>query len=324
MCACVCVCVLTRYQAWEFKHPEFRADSKESLDNIRRKAPAPRKQAQSHDDSIPTQQLDLMNQQLVAQQQQFQHLSDRFNQFAVNHQVMLQELHRVQKTVLNHEQVVHYLITYLHSLDARQRAPFQSQGAVGSDISPSQIPPPMDEETSSPLHHATKLLSDMNTEIQFNLNTLESGGDFQNRMSSAVPTPPLDPSQRNGSITQAPAASNPPMAYTKINNGELEQVVYPVGATNGIDPMYNEHAGNNSVPFPLPPKDPESSDPRRQYTDSRKKGPHTDPGWARSPHILLVEDDQTCRQIGGKFLFSFCCVIDTAVSFIQMPLHAVH
>ena len=29
--------------AWEFRHPEFKANSKESLDNIRRKAPAPRK-----------------------------------------------------------------------------------------------------------------------------------------------------------------------------------------------------------------------------------------------------------------------------------------
>ncbi len=48
---------------------------------------------------------------------------------------------------------------------------------------------------------------------------------------------------------------------------------------------------------------------------NRKKTTNVDPGWVRSPHILLVEDDATCRQIGGKFLYSFNCVVDTAVSF---------
>ena len=100
-------------QAWEFKHPEFRANSKESLDNIRRKAPAPRKQTQNNDDSVPTQQIDLLNQQIVAQQQQIQHLSDRYAQLTVDHQLMLQEVMRVQKTVLNHENVIHQVMAHL-------------------------------------------------------------------------------------------------------------------------------------------------------------------------------------------------------------------
>ncbi len=32
-------------QAWEFKHPEFNQHKKDNLDNIRLKAPAPRKAA---------------------------------------------------------------------------------------------------------------------------------------------------------------------------------------------------------------------------------------------------------------------------------------
>ncbi|KAK2871865.1 hypothetical protein FQN49_002753 [Arthroderma sp. PD_2] len=58
----------------------------------------------------------------------------------------------------------------------------------------------------------------------------------------------------------------------------------------------------------------------RQYPvggDGRKKSLYPEVGWVRSPHILLVEDDQTCRQIGGKFLYSFSCVVDTAFDGLE-------
>ena len=92
---------------------------------------------------------------------------------------------------------------------------------------------------------------------------------------------------------------------------ELDHIVYPVGTNHGIDPMYPEHLHN--IPYSLPPKELDPSDPRRQYADGRKKSTLSDPGWARSPRILLVEDDPTCRKIGSKFLYSFRCAVDTAV-----------
>ncbi|KAA8649790.1 hypothetical protein EYZ11_005374 [Aspergillus tanneri] len=305
--------------AWEFKHPEFRANSKDSLDNIRRKAPAPRKQAQNNEDSVPTQQIDLLNQQIVAQQQQIQHLSDRYAQLTVDHQLMLQEVMRVQKTVLNHEHVIHQVMNYLLSVDARQRrdskagAPFQSQGQGGSTVSPSQVAS-MDDEPSSPLQQASKLLNDMNAEIQFSLGSLDSVTTDPSKTAPVASTPSLETAPRNG-VARPPtaAAANPALVYPKMN-GEIEPVVYPVGATNGIDPMYSEHV--NNVPYPMPPKQ-EIDESRKQFPDNRKKSTNVDPGWMRSPHILLVEDDATCRQIGGKFLYSFSCVIDTAFDGLE-------
>ncbi|KAJ5168015.1 uncharacterized protein N7482_003609 [Penicillium canariense] len=306
--------------AWEFKHPEFRANSKDSLDNIRRKAPAPRKQAQSNDESVPTQQIDLLNQQIVAQQQQIQHLSDRYAQLTVDHQLMLQEVMRVQKTVLNHENVIHQVMTYLLSVDARQRrdskaVSFQGQGSAA--ISPSQVGA-ADDEPSSPLQQASKLLNDMHAEIQFNLTGMDSAAnDAQKAGVVPVAAPPMDPAARNGAAR--PGTSAPPNAalvYPKMG-GDLEQVVYPVGTSNGIDPMYSEHV--NNVPYPMPAKpEIDSAEARRQYPDTnRKKTTNVDPGWMRSPQILLVEDDATCRQIGGKFLYSFNCVIDTAFDGLE-------
>ncbi|KAJ5334185.1 Heat shock factor (HSF)-type [Penicillium brevicompactum] len=303
--------------AWEFKHPEFRANSKESLDNIRRKAPAPRKQTQSNEESAPTQQIDLLNQQIVAQQQQIQHLAERNSQLTVDHQLMIQELMRVQKTVLNHENVIHQVMNHLLSVDRQRR---DSKGvsfqAAGTTMSPSQVGA-VDDEPSSPLQQASKLLSDMNAELQFNMNGTDSMNDPQK--GTVVSTPTMDPNMRNGSLRPANAAPNPAqpeaLVYPKMT-GDLEQVVYPVGATNGIDPMYSEHI--NNVPYPMPPKqEVDPPEARRQFPDTRKKTNNVDPGWVRSPQILLVEDDATCRQIGGKFLYSFSCVIDTAFDGLE-------
>ncbi|KAL4780239.1 HSF-type DNA-binding-domain-containing protein [Aspergillus varians] len=300
--------------AWEFKHPEFRANSKESLDNIRRKAPAPRKQTQVHDDSVPTQQIDLLNQQIVAQQQQIQHISDRFAQMSVDHQLMLQEVLRVQKTVVNHENVIHQLVNYLVSIDARQKrdnktGPFPAQ--PGTNLSPSQVTP-IDDGVSTPLQQASKLLSDMNAEMQFNLVGVEPMGEPP-KPGGVVSTPTMENPPRHRVAPPPPAAAaNTTLVYPKMN-GEMEPVVYPVGTTNGIDPMYGEHV--NNVPYSVPPK--QEMDDRRQFPENRKKSTNVDPGWMRSPRILLVEDDATCRQIGGKFLYSFACEIDTALDGLE-------
>ena len=100
--------------AWEFRHPEFKANSKDTLDNIRRKAPAPRKVSALNDEQIPIQQIDLMNQQIVAQAQQIEQLVQANSQLQINHQMVVQELLRIQKSVINHDRVMQDVMTFLH------------------------------------------------------------------------------------------------------------------------------------------------------------------------------------------------------------------
>lgn len=92
----------------------------------------------------------------------------------------------------------------------------------------------------------------------------------------------------------------------------LDGLVYPVGVNNGIDPMYPEHIHN--IPYTMPVK----PDPADSAAIPRKKSTAVDPGWIRQPQILLVEDDPTCRRIGGKFLYAFNCAIDSAVGTFQI------
>ena len=309
-------------QAWEFKHPEFKANNKDSLDNIRRKAPAPRKPTQVIDDAVPTQQMDRVNSQLVATQQQLQQLQERYNELSVHQTMLLQELIGVQKTVVNHEHVIQNVMSFLHSVDARQRrdsrmgAPFgntvdNNAQSTGVDSGQQQISP-LGDEPASPLQNASKLLNDLPADVQLNYKNLEQISDLH-RANGALSTPPSESVARSGHArATASAGSSTSLPFAKLHQPDPEAIVYPVGQSNGIDPMYSEHI--NNIPDPRPPKDQEIPEQRRPTIDGRKKSTQVDPGWIRAPQILLVEDDPTCRRIGGKFLYSFRCAIDSAVS----------
>ncbi|KAL8654886.1 MAG: hypothetical protein Q9210_001238 [Variospora velana] len=311
-------------QAWEFKHPEFKANNKDSLDNIRRKAPAPRKPNQpGGDEALPTQQMDLVNSQLVATQQQLEQLQARYNEMSIAQSMLVQELIGVQKTVLNHEHVMQNVMNYLHSVDARQRrdskigGPFAERSedhppTANVDQAQQQISP-LDDEPASPLQNASKLLSDLNADAQLNYKNLENMTEMH-RANGHMSTPPPDSASRNGQRAPTSAGSSTTMSFAKPHI-DRDVLVYPVGQTQGIDPMYSEHV--NNIPYPMPTKDHEIAEARSIAVEGRKKSTQVDPGWVRSPQILLVEDDPTCRRIGGKFLYSFQCAIDSAFDGLE-------
>lgn len=292
--------------AWEFKHPEFKANSKDTLDNIRRKAPAPRKQGQAPDVDVSIQQVDLMNQQMVAQAQQISMLEASNHELRVNHQTMVQELMRLHRTVLGHEKVMQDVMKYLNTVDAQQRRnsrvlfPNATDGATTNLTPTSQnVNVPDDEIPASPLQHAQQLLQEYNVDTSINFPAFDQ--NF--------------PAPSNGMRGPGSTHSSGSMGYSKLSDGQLEQIVYPTGGNNGIDPMYSEHLPN--IPYPMPQKPDDGADLRAKYADNRKKSNYSDPGWARSPRILLVEDDPTCRQIGAKFLYSFSCTVDTALDGLE-------
>ena len=263
--------------------------------------------------------MDLVNTQLVATQQQLQQLQQHYEELNIHHSILTQELMNVQKTVVNHEHVMQNVMSYLHSVDARQRRDSKIGGPFAhneeNNVPPANVDPaqqqisPLEDEPASPLQHATKLLHDLNADVQLNYKNLEQMSDLHNR-NGAMSTPPPDGS-RGHARAPTSAGSSSSMGYAKLH-GDSEAIVYPVGQSNGIDPMYSEHIHN--IPYPMPSKENEAVDSRMSAPAARKKSTQVDPGWVRAPQILLVEDDPTCRRIGSKFLYSFRCAIDSAVS----------
>ena len=272
------------------------------------------------EEAVPTQQMDMVNSQLIATQQQLQQLQDRYNEMSLHHSMLVQELISVQKQVVGHDHVMQMVMSFLHTVDARQRRDskqgldFHGDGALGPSVDqgPQQISP-LEDEPASSLQNASRLLSDLNTDTQLNYQKLENMSEMQNRTNGAMSTPPPDAAAR-ASQARAPASagSSTSMGFSKLHQGESDTVVYPVGQQIGIDPVYNEHM--NHIPYPLPPKEDHVDQRRPPVIDTRKKSSQMNPGWIRQPEILLVEDDQTCRRIGSKFLLSFQCRIDSAVS----------
>lgn len=306
-------------------------NNKDALDNIRRKAPAPRKaNTGTEADMMPTQQVDMINTQLVATQQQLQSLQERYNELNIHHTIMMQELIGVQKTVINHEHVMQYVMNFLNSVDAQRRResrivnpnPFANGTGVNGANAPGSaaaVPPPPEEDVpASPLQHASKLLEQVNADHMLNTRNLEQMNEAQIRMNAALTTPPPDHLARNGVTRSSSRGAQPNSAGSSSSHGyDLDNMVYPIGQNpQGIDPMYSEHV--NNIPYSLPAKGADGNFHQPpQHTDVRKKSTQVDPGWVRQPQILLVEDDQTCRRIGGKFLFAFQCHIDSALDGLE-------
>lgn len=268
--------------------------------------------------------MDLVNTQLVATQQQLQQLSERYTELSMHHSMLLQELIGVQKTVVNHEHVIQYVMNFLNSVDAQRRResrivnpnPFANSGnganGVTSPNGANNLLPVEEDVPASPLQHASKLLSEVNADHMLNTRNLEQMNEAQMRMNAALTTPPPDMATRNGTRSSSRGAQPQSAGSGNSNYGELDNVVYPIGHTQGIDPMYSDHIHN--IPYPMPAKGPDGTVAVPTVSDARKKSTQIDPGWVRQPQILLVEDDQTCRRIGGKFLHAFQCYIDSAVS----------
>lgn len=309
-------------QAWEFRHPDFKINNKDALDNIRRKAPAPRKANQPPEELVPTQQIDLVNTQLVATQQQLQTLQERYNELNIHHSMLVQEMIGMQKTVVNHEHVMQYVMNFLHTVDGQRRresrvinpfaAPASSAPNGVTTPESRSVPPPEEDVPASPLQAASKLLHEGHADHMLNTGNLEKMNEQQMRHNAALTTPPPDNASRNGNkATNKGATPHSATSSTSISYNDLDHMVYPIGQTHGIDPMYSEHIHN--IPYSLPPKGPDGA--VTAPPAGRKKSTAVDPGWIRQPQILLVEDDQTCRRIGSKFLVAFHCSIDSAVSY---------
>lgn len=295
------------FQTWEFKHPEFQVNKKDSLDMIRRKAPAPRKSAQAQ------QQMDLLNTQLMATQQQLQGISRNYQDLAQINAILMQQVVDSQNFIKNHEGVLRSLVAHLFNQDSQRRN--GRPGGLSNGNGPNMLGRPTDENhPSTPLLQAQSILGQLSAENYPSKELEQITHDHHLRADYS------SPNDSGGLISMPPISesSNAPAAYS-MDKSELD-LVYPVGAINGIDPIDEQHASN--IPYALPPSGlmPRDSMPPVELMPqpARTPGPRKKGSvsiWGdQKPRILLVEDDPVCGRIGTKFLESFECGVDVAVS----------
>ena len=258
-----------------------------------------------------------MNTQLVATQHQLQNLQERYHDLAEGHVVLLRQVVQLQKIVKNHDDVMHRVMGFLHTVDAQRRAssvaggPFANMNSSG--VGMGELVGGPDDHPASPLQQASQLLGEFSAENLVSKDLEQRVMDYS--FLNDYTTPPQD--QANSMAGPSSEGSNAHMGYIS-HSQDLESMVYPVGQTNGIDPINREHIHN--IPYAVPPNAGISTDPQSGVVQTRppmeqQKKSFMDPGWGiHKPRILLVEDDKTCARIGCKFLQNFECGIETAVS----------
>lgn len=297
-------------QSWEFRHPEFSKDSKHNLDNIRRKAPAPRKAAPAEDPFAANQQLALMGESLHATQQQVQGLQEQAQALSQQNKVLVDEVHNLRKSVKVVTQVNNELLNHLHSLDERRRNSRHSAHSNHSGQSSNfqngnlGVLPDGNDEPSAELRRARELLSGIEPEVAADQAFHRLSVAFQNQTNSPPDSAASSVlySQPNSAIMQQ-SMMNPFAEDPRF-------MVYPAGPNIGIDPFHPDHA--NNLPMALPQlAQPEP--PAQMAVPTKGKGKDDDLWGQRKPRVFLVEDDSTCSRVGSKFLSQIGCSVETAV-----------
>jgi osomolarity two-component system response regulator SKN7 len=254
----------------------------------------------------------------MATQQQVTNLNDKFNDLAQGHVVLLQQVVSLQKVVKNHEGAMRKVLGFLHSTDTERRnSRVDGRFANGtSGLGAEGAQTDVDDHPPSPLQQATELLGVFST-ANLPDKTLEAMTHGYNHLRSDYSTPPNE--HGNAHVVPPSDASSNHLGYSVAS--DLDSMVYPVGHTNGIDPVNAEHIHN--IPYSLPPQMPQNivteTEAETQMFPGRKRSVHEQVWGINKPRILLVEDDKMCARIGSKFLQLYECGVEIAVS-VQVVL----
>lgn len=249
----------------------------------------------------------------MATQQQVVNLTTKFNDLAQGHVVLLEQVVSLQRIVKSHEGVNRKILGFLHGEDAQRRnSRVDGRFANGTaGLGAQGAPNDADDHPASPLQQASELLDGFST-ANFPDKTLEAMTHDYGQLRSDYSTPPNE--QGNAQIVPRSDASNNHLGYSIAN--DFDSMVYPVGQTNGIDPVNAEHIHN--IPYSLPPQMPANIaseiEADTQMFAGRKRSMHEQVWGINKPRILLVEDDKMCARIGSKFLQLYECGVEIAVS----------
>ncbi|EHK23304.1 Two-component response regulator receiver [Trichoderma virens Gv29-8] len=290
----------------EFKHPYFRVDSKDDLDNIRRKAPATRK-PQVAEDFTTSQHVSVISEQLTATQQQVQQLQELFADVSQTNRLLVNEVLTLQKMLNAQKQAQYEMLNYLSPYNHNR-----NNGMMGHQMnSNGSMPTAEGDEAVPELRRARELLSSVPADTVADRELERLHDIYESPADSATMVTPV----------------SMPMMHDPMNDIS-RYPVYPVGQTVGIDPFHSDHI--NKIPYAIPNEG--SSGPMDQHQQHQQHTPqpgssgqmNNAPGtsgsmdkpaslWGpKKPVVFLVEDDPTCAKIGIKFLKSMGCDVEHA------------
>ncbi|KAK9467770.1 HSF-type DNA-binding-domain-containing protein [Lipomyces arxii] len=270
--------------AWEFKHPDFQLHNKTQLDNIKRKAPAPRRQ-QPAEESQSSEQVSRLESEIEYLKNSQTLLTKHIENLTSNYEITLTSMITMQRSNEARDELMRSMLVHLQS-SANQVTTPQTRYPGTPEVdyghgSASLLGRP--EDFTMPLQHRPESVNvDYLQELAKRVQVVSSSASSQLYMQQQQflkDVRPLKPGE-SGQQTHSDATST-----TGGNEDDGNAMM-------GIDPA-------GKLDFSRGSKSP----PARAYTQT----------WAVPPKVLLVEDDATSRRVSGKFLQIFGCEADFAV-----------
>ncbi|KAG1849266.1 HSF-type DNA-binding-domain-containing protein [Suillus subalutaceus] len=322
--------------SWTFRHPDFHADRRDALENIKRKVPAARKSLPSSSNGV------------VRAEERIRVLERQYGDVLV-------EMVNFQKGMAQQDGLMQGLIQYFLGEGGKPKDPSDatSQTAAGSSTAASQFVPAQELGLQDPDMVARLSLVQMNemsrraaSDAAFRTPTSTSASGSGASGSSAGEEMHMQRTSgmhshlhRGGQHQQQQQQQSSSQASTQDGNATFllppdmnwdapttmheGLQVFTVGhllPRSSVEDqngnwMFNANPSTGAVPPPAEVVRPTLSNGRSSTapTTIRVRRSTFVPGWAVPPRVLLVDDDAVSRRLSSKFLQVFGCMIDVAV-----------
>ena len=295
------------------------------LDNIKRKAPAPRKAAaqQNEEAGVPSNE-DITGRiaSLVAGQEE---MGRRIQVLSNTYNLVMNELQTLNRKVDEHSRLLSSMVyPNRRNFDDSGLDPALRQPHLHSQMIDTGNPGNMHGDEGFPVSHTSSSNNHLNNAItpieQAQTRLLKSSPQDNNAPKNSRQMQ-LAPGQTASGVHQAhiPHDQMSPLTPSLSNNPNFAfnaaSVPYSVDNTS---PHINSNSimdfNANEAQFGIGGNGMDvAAKTRSRPLAARKKSAAFNPIWTREPNILLVEDDEICSRIGQKFLGIAKCASNTAV-----------
>lgn len=279
----------------QFKHPDFQANSKNNLDNIRRKAPTSRKAAANVEDQSSA--IEELKAHIGQLEKHIHRQEAAYRELAKQHQTLVADMNHVHaalqdhaRSIVGHDQALRSMGPTVHGLTQEFK---QIKSGGGSSA------PGVRFQGLSPDGHSP-------------------ASDHNNRGQQMMHSNSINNDHGSGYNTSNNNTNNSPRTVDGSNNYDSQ---LNNDDPNNLNSMSNQNSNDLQVFSGYQVSQTNGSDsgvitPQQRPQPGRKRSQPSVPNWGmRAPRVLLVEDDPTCRRIGSKFLEYAECEVDLAVSF---------
>ncbi|KAK9461772.1 HSF-type DNA-binding-domain-containing protein [Lipomyces oligophaga] len=335
--------------AWEFKHPDFQLHNKTQLDNIKRKAPAPRR-AQHQEDSSSSEHIIKLDSEIEYLKSSHALLTKHLESLTANYESTLNTMVTMQRSNEARDELIRSMLSHLQTVSAVAGAratsssnPSTAPSASGQSSTSTQGPTNpatrnVDFSHASAtgfdglgLHQSVAAQSTQGTSSDTNLDYLSELAKRVQVVSSSTSSqlymqqqqfhkngrPNKSPDGQSPSLVSLPtqvAVSQPGQQQQQHHQQQQHQQGIHSDANSTTEESLpdNDFASMMDLDQPVKSSQSGSEYVRRRSSKSPSAHPYAH-NWAVPPKVLLVEDDATSRRVSSKFLQIFGCEADIAV-----------